>query len=433
MKKLLSFLILSLSISLQAQISTQKVVNTAVIYQTNSYLRAMAQARVDGTLTLSSNINLGAIVNIMPNYSSLEIYRYVDDMGVIYLGRFGSTSSQDSSIRFHDQKGLSFFPTSTNGITGSSILTLSNSTLTAMGTNTFNVIRWTNGVISTANAGSKVIQFSDEAITAANYLFKTDNARFVSITNTIPILAAYAGGANESFTIRNIGGPIVLVPDAPDGSIKWAPTAVGIIHEVYYLGNTNISRSSANRTQLYYAEHTDPTIPAFGFLNTGTNVNSLFSIVAFNNITKFHITTVTPGIANFIIGSTSADSITMNAGTMAIPNGFNIGSGQLNIPAAGNVTSGGNPIMACIVTNVMADFPNILAAGNADLNYIVAGTITNMPCVVGHAASEDPALAVNALVCSNGTVTLRARNVGSLAVNQGDLPYRIQIVAIPVQ
>lgn len=98
---------------------------------------------------------------------------------------------------------------------------------------------------------------------------------------------------------------------------------------------------------------------------------------------------------------------------------------------AGGLT--GNFVPAVYTTNVMADFPSILAAASADLTYPVpASLVSNMPVIVSHPAIEDAALVVNG-ICSNGFVILRARNVGTIASDQGNLPYRIQVVTTPIQ
>lgn len=84
-----------------------------------------------------------------------------------------------------------------------------------------------------------------------------------------------------------------------------------------------------------------------------------------------------------------------------------------------------------IVTNVQANFPSILAANFADLTFPVSNTSSNMVISIGRPTTEDGSLAVNAFISAIGTVTLRARNVGGIAVDQADLPYRIQITASP--
>lgn len=134
-------------------------------------------------------------------------------------------------------------------------------------------------------------------------------------------------------------------------------------------------------------------------------------------------------IRNFLAGRSVKISVDGGSGGLLIYQNVATNTGSLAV--TGTLTVGGSSVPTVTATNVMVDFPNILAAAGANLNYSVAGVITNMPCILGNAAGEDISLNVNAFVSSNGFVTLRARNVGSLAVDQANLPYRIQVVTSP--
>lgn len=104
-----------------------------------------------------------------------------------------------------------------------------------------------------------------------------------------------------------------------------------------------------------------------------------------------------------------------------------------NLTVNGIITSAGAAVPSVLSTNVMSDFPLIAAASFSDISYPLTGTITNMVSNLGNPASEDGSLIVDCSIPSNGFVRIRARNVGSLAIDQGNLPYRIHVTKSPDQ
>lgn len=74
------------------------------------------------------------------------------------------------------------------------------------------------------------------------------------------------------------------------------------------------------------------------------------------------------------------------------------------------------------------DFGNILAAASADLTITVTGAAVGDAVILGPPAAPDSSLTFLAFVSAADTVTVRAFNVGSLAVDQAAMTFRVTVI-----
>lgn len=104
-------------------------------------------------------------------------------------------------------------------------------------------------------------------------------------------------------------------------------------------------------------------------------------------------------------------------------------SADANLTVAGTTALGGGTAFSSLLTaTANLDFPSILAATNADLTITVSGAAANDGVILGLPASHSNSLHAEALVTSANTVTIREHNVGSIAVDQASLTYRVSII-----
>lgn len=97
----------------------------------------------------------------------------------------------------------------------------------------------------------------------------------------------------------------------------------------------------------------------------------------------------------------------------------------------GSISIGGASPSTVAVTNVLCDFPSILAFAGSDLTFPINGAVTNMAVTLGKPPTESLSLGTTAFVASNGFVTIRAQAI--VTVDQGSLPYRIIVHTTPLQ
>lgn len=74
------------------------------------------------------------------------------------------------------------------------------------------------------------------------------------------------------------------------------------------------------------------------------------------------------------------------------------------------------------------NYGNILVGGSEDLTITVGGAAANDSVILGRPTDEDASLVTRAFVSAANTVTVRANNVGTLAVDQGSKTYRVTVV-----
>lgn len=95
----------------------------------------------------------------------------------------------------------------------------------------------------------------------------------------------------------------------------------------------------------------------------------------------------------------------------------------------GSLAVGGGTAIAAIRTASAAlDFGSILAAASADLTITVTGAAVNDAVVLGLPAAPDPSITFSCFVSAANTVTVRAYNVGAIAVDQASAIFRATVI-----
>lgn len=95
--------------------------------------------------------------------------------------------------------------------------------------------------------------------------------------------------------------------------------------------------------------------------------------------------------------------------------------------AATTLGSSGTLFTNLVSATASLDFGNILVATFEDLPIAVTGAKANDTVSIGRPATENGGLQTSGFVASNGWVTIRAKNVGSLAIDQAALTYRATV------
>ena len=126
--------------------------------------------------------------------------------------------------------------------------------------------------------------------------------------------------------------------------------------------------------------------------------------------------------ANSSIGSGSF-SVTLSGANAIFNSLTNTFSGQVQIGSTGTL------ITLIKSATASLDFPNILAANSADLSIAVPGANTNDCVILGPPVNQGPSLITQGFVSSNGFITVRASNIGAIAVDQAALTYRVDVVS----
>lgn len=95
-----------------------------------------------------------------------------------------------------------------------------------------------------------------------------------------------------------------------------------------------------------------------------------------------------------------------------------------------SATQGGTgSVTFTVLSNTASlNFPSILAATSADLTIALTGAVANDAVVLGLPIDQDPSLTAEAFVSAPDVVTVRAHNVGSIAVDQSAKTYRVTVL-----
>lgn len=80
-------------------------------------------------------------------------------------------------------------------------------------------------------------------------------------------------------------------------------------------------------------------------------------------------------------------------------------------------------------STAILDFGSILAAASADLTISVPGVVSADSVSLGLPAAPDASIVFNAFVSSAGVVTVRAFNVGAIAVDPASATYRVTCIS----
>lgn len=223
---------------------------------------------------------------------------------------------------------------------------------------------------------------------------KIQNMATIMLTNS----TLYVGGTNNGFNATKYPQGDILRLWGADGVLKMIPTGPHGRANIYWVTNVNELTPSWSIGQ----DFTGINEHMWGVQNNIDNTLP-FTIIS-NQQVRFQIPLVVVSSNMFITNNLTVNGVIINAGG-AVP--------------------------SVLSTNVMSDFPLIAAASFSDISYPLTGTITNMVSNLGNPATEDGSLIVDSSIPSNGFVRIRARNVGSLAIDQGNLPYRIHVTKTP--
>lgn len=90
-------------------------------------------------------------------------------------------------------------------------------------------------------------------------------------------------------------------------------------------------------------------------------------------------------------------------------------------------TTAGTLMTNLVSATAALDFGNILAATSADLTITVSGAKANDSVHLGLPAAPDVSIVFNAFVSAANTVTVRAFNVGAIAVDQASATFRVTV------
>lgn len=121
------------------------------------------------------------------------------------------------------------------------------------------------------------------------------------------------------------------------------------------------------------------------------------------------------------------------AGAAGTTEKFSVTNGG-NLFAAGTLTAttlnlGGATVTDVLTATAALDFGSILAANSADLTISVTGAAVGMNVLPGLPADPDASLAFDWFVSATNVVTVRAHNVGSIAVDQVSKTFRATVVS----
>lgn len=94
----------------------------------------------------------------------------------------------------------------------------------------------------------------------------------------------------------------------------------------------------------------------------------------------------------------------------------------------GLMINSGTPVLGILSATAALDFGNILAATSADLTITVTGAATGDSVHLGLPAAPDGSITFNGFVSSANTVTVRAFNVGAIAVDQASATFRAVVM-----
>lgn len=103
-------------------------------------------------------------------------------------------------------------------------------------------------------------------------------------------------------------------------------------------------------------------------------------------------------------------------------------SNNLVVAQTSQLGTNGSAFVFLKTATASLDYGNILAAGFEDLTITVGGAAANDAVILGNPVDQDGSLDTEAFVSAANTVTVRAHNVGSLAVDQASKTYRVTVV-----
>lgn len=112
---------------------------------------------------------------------------------------------------------------------------------------------------------------------------------------------------------------------------------------------------------------------------------------------------------------------------MTVTNNLSV-SNNFTVGQTTTLGTNGSAIVFHKTATASLDFGNILAAGTADLTITVGGAAENDSVILGRPTDEDASLATRAFVSGANTVTVRANNVGTIAVDQASKTYRVDVI-----
>lgn len=177
-------------------------------------------------------------------------------------------------------------------------------------------------------------------------------------------------------------------------------------------GSSNLFRASTNAfTGLIKAYNTGTHEFGAVAISSGPSISATGSSASLT-LAGGAISTVGVRIANWGL------TVTNN---LSVSNSFTVGGTT-------RLGTNGSAFVFHKTATASLNFGNILAAGFEDLTITVGGAAANDSVMLGNPVDQDGSLDTEAFVSAANTVTVRAHNVGSLAVDQASKTYRVTVI-----
>lgn len=253
---------------------------------------------------------------------------------------------------------------------------------------------------------------------------------------TVSVPAGSSWGSGDIVWSGSIGGTVTN---------RGHFTSLGTItasNFVQSAGSGGFTGNGSGLTNINVATGTSGVLgPTSG--GTGTNVAFTAGSVVFAGPSGFYnqnnsrffwdntnfrlgVSTNVPSVSLHINGPGRFEQpVTIAGNTSSIDSGTNAFFNVIVTGISGN-------IVGCYVTNVMADFPSTLTLAGSDLAFTVpSGIGTNSVVLIGRPSAEVTGWVTVGLMTNAGQAVIRGRNVTAGTIDQGNLPYRIQITTTP--
>lgn len=363
------------------------------------------------TLVRGTNITSGIIIG--------------GPMGNVYVN--SGFSNSHIGIAEHILKG-NWVSTGTLNLSGNQILNVGTATL---GTNAVNLTQMNSAIASATNGvGGQFINNLNGTGTNTTFVTSLLSLGLTTISNQLNV-SGNSGRILISNTNEFGPGLFVITNVTPSSAM----TTILKIHSTTASRTLTLNADGSGDYNLIQDASRTIRIGA----NNGANLNLRSSTINFEGASATDMV-VTDGTITFGRSSGGNTLLSYNSITNSHPNGRVVnGPTQTVNPIttfSSNVTHSAATTLGpsgTIFTNVVSataslDFGNLVVGASEDLTIAVTGAKANDSVILGRPAGENASLFTRGFVSVPGTVTVRAGNAGTLAVDQGALTYRVTVI-----
>lgn len=287
---------------------------------------------------------------------------------------------------------------STQKVNNTAVIYGANSTLTVNGNEFVSNLVVRGAIIQTGSGAGSSNLFLAQSNYVGGVIYATNNGghRIGSMS--------FAFNSIVSPSTLTIAGTSVLLSPTTAGNVT---TAIGFGLNV----TNNLTVSNAFTAPSALATHQVGSLNILGLniYGSGTGIN------------------VGGGGSGNVILHPSSQPVVVRGLGMTLTNNLSV-SNSFTVGGTTQLGTNGSAFVFHKTATASLDFGNILAAGFADLTITVGGAAANDSVILGNPVDQDGSLDTEAFVSAANTVTVRAHNVGSIAVDQASKTYRVTVI-----